>query len=374
MQDPDNQEAYQQLAPIQPSLLLQGENPRLIDEWQMAPMLWDAIRHDIDMKNKEGLYILTGSTTVDESRIQHSGAGRITRLKMHTMSLFESMDSNGKVSLQERFDNKAFQGTKSDLVLNDYARLICRGGWPSSLGKSDSVARKQISGYCETICASDLATVDGIKRDEEKVRALLRSYARNVSTQAPNSTLLADLSLDQKSIHINTVDNYLSALNKLFVIDEVSAWSPKLRSQTAVRTSKTRHFVDPAIAAYFLGAGENDLIFDLNTFGLLFESLVIRDLRVYAQFLGGSVYHYRDKSGLEVDAILHLSDGRWGAIEIKLGAKQVDQAAANLIKFKNRVDIEKMLEPSFLMVITGTQFAFQKEDGVYVVPLGCLGP
>lgn len=374
MQDPDNQENYRQLAEIQPSLLLQGENPRLIDEWQVAPALWDAIRHDIDIRGKEGLYILTGSTSVDETQIKHSGAGRISRLKMYTMSLFESKDSTGEISLQGLFQNNLITGTESGLGVGDYARLICRGGWPNTLGKRDEIAIRQVKGYCQTICASDISTVDGVQRDPDKVEAVLRAYSRNVSTQASSTTILSDIVPNQGNVHFNTLESYLGALRKLYVIDEILAWNPKLRSRTTIRTSNTRHFIDPAIAAYFLGASDKDLLYDFQTFGLLFESMVVRDLRVYAQNVNGKIYHYRDKTGLEIDSIVHLSDGRWGAIEVKLGLNQVDQAASNLLKLKERVDLEKMHAPSFLMVVTGTRFAYTREDGVVVVPLGCLGP
>lgn len=374
MQDPDNQENYRQLAEIQPSVLLQGANPRLIDEWQMAPALWDAIRHDIDMRGEEGLYILTGSTSIDEAKIKHSGAGRISRLKMFTMSLFESNDSTGSISLKGVFENQRVHGQESNLGVSDYARLVCRGGWPNTIGKRDEIARKQIEGYCNTICSSDISTVDGIQRDADKVKAVLYAYSRNISTQALNTTILADISPNHANFHIHTLESYISALNKLYVVDEIPAWSPKLRSRTTIRTSNTRHFIDPAIAAFFLGASDKDLLFDMHTFGLLFESMVVRDLRVYAQKLNGKIYHYRDKTGLEIDSIVHLSDGRWGSIEVKLGINQVDLAASHLLKLKERVDVEKMHAPSFLMVVTGTRFAYTREDGVVVVPLGCLGP
>ncbi len=374
LQSPDNQEAYLQLAALRPSLLLEGDNPRLIDEWQMAPQLWDAVRHDVDSRGATGLYILTGSTSVDETRIKHSGAGRLSRMKMYTMSLFESLDSNGSVSLNTLFEFPEFRGARSLLKLEDYARLIVRGGWPGTMGKTDRIVHRQISGYCDAIARTDITSVDGVPRDERKVRAVLRSYARHTATQATKTTMLADVSKNDESIHMNTLDSYLSALRKLYVIDDLPAWSPKLRSKTTVRVSETNHFIDPAIAAYFLEAFPRDLIYDPNTFGLLFESLVIRDLRVYAQALGGRIFHYRDSSGLEADAIIHLQDGRWAAVEVKLGAHQIDSAAKNLLALKEKVDAVQMHAPSFLMIITATEFAYQREDGVCVVPLGCLKP
>lgn len=374
MQDPDNQENYQQLATIRPSLLLRGEHPRLIDEWQMAPQLWDAIRHDIDMKNQDGLYILTGSTSVDEKKIKHSGAGRISRLCMYTMSLYESRHSNGSVSLLELFAGGPFEESTCSLSIEDYAKLITRGGWPRSIGKTDEAAIRQVAGYCDAIVKSDIRTVDNISRDEDKARAILRAYSRHISTQSSVTTILDDIQSNHVSIHLNTLDDYLNVFRRLYVITEVSAWSPQLRSKTTIRTSNTRHFADPAIAAHFLRAAPDDLLFDLKTFGLLFESLAVRDLKIYCQGLDGGISHYRDKSGLEVDAILHLSDGRWAAVEVKLGALMVEEAAANLIKLRNQIDDSRMQAPSFLMVVTGTEYAYQREDGVYVVPLGCLKP
>lgn len=374
MQSPDNQESYLQLADIKPSILLEGENPRLIDEWQMAPQLWDAVRHDVDERGTVGLYIMTGSTSVNEKRLKHSGAGRISRLKMYTMSLFESNDSNGAISLLDLFNTPSSIAARSALRIEDYARLVTRGGWPGTIGMSEEVNRRQIAGYCDAIVKSDITTVDGVSRDEGKVTSVLRSYARHTASQAPKSTILKDMNRNDESVHINTLDSYLEALNRLFVIDDLPAWSPRLRSKAAIRISETRHFTDPAIAAHFLKAFAGDLLFDLNTFGFLFESLVIRDLRVYAQALGGHLSHYRDSSGLEADAIIHLSDGRWAAVEVKLGTKQVDESAKNLLALKERIDTEQIHEPSFVMIVTGTEFAYQRHDGVFVVPLGCLKP
>ena len=374
LHSPDRQETYLQLADIQPFLLLDGENPRLIDEWQMAPQLWDAIRHDIDEKGKEGLYILTGSTSVDESRIKHSGAGRISRLKMYTMSLYESLDSNGTVSLFDLMTDSTKVSAKSILTIEDYAHLIVRGGWPSTISKSDTVIQRQIAGYCDAIVKSDITTVDGVSRDEHKVTAVLRSYARHTATQTPKTTILKDVLQNNETVHINTLDSYIGALNRLYVLDDLPAWSPQLRSKTTVRTTETRHFIDPAIAAYFLQAHPQTLLHDMNTFGLLFESLVVRDLRVYAQAHYGHVSHYRDSSGLEADIIIHLPDGRWAAVEVKLGSRQVDIGAKNLLALKERIDTTKIPPPSLLMIITGTEYAYTRSDGVVVVPLGCLKP
>jgi predicted AAA+ superfamily ATPase len=338
----------------------------------MAPDLWDAVRYSVDRRSEEGLYILTGSTVVDESKISHSGAGRIKRMKMSTMSLYESGDSTGDVSLSDMFSGKETSG-RSPLTIDDVAALIVRGGWPKTIGKGPIIAHEQIKGYCETILESDVRTVDGVDRDSHKMRQIIRSISRNISTSASDATILADIAeKDKTSIHINTLRAYEKALRTIYVIDDLPAWTPRLRSKATIRTSDTRHLTDPAIAAYFLGASVKDLLTDPNTFGLLFESLVIRDLRAYVNSSGGEVFHYRDSDGLEADAIVHLHDGRWGAVEVKLGAGMIDDAADNLLKIKNKVKSETMGAPSFLAVITGTEYAYTREDGIHVIPIGCL--
>ncbi len=373
MQDPKKRETYIEMAQLNPSNLLKGENPRLIDEWQIIPQLWDAVRFEIDIRNEKGLYILTGSTAINENSIIHSGAGRITRMRMRTMSLYESGDSTGEVSLYDLFSNVENINGHSKLDIEDLARSIVRGGWPDSIGMDDRIVHKQIAGYCETILNSEITTVDGKKRDAQKMRAILRSLSRNVSTSATKITVLKDIATDETAnMHLNTLDDYIDALRKIFVVEDLPAWSPKLRSKTVIRTSDKRQLTDPAIAAYFLGANAKDLEFDPNTFGLLFESLVIRDIRVYAQTLGGDVYHYRDKEGLEADAIIHLHDGRWCALEVKLSSDKIDEAANNLNKLKRIIDTDIMNKPSFLAVITGTEFAYTRKDGVHVIPIGCL--
>jgi predicted AAA+ superfamily ATPase len=372
MQDPDKAEEYQTAMKIKPSLLLEGEKPRLIDEWQTAPKLWDAVRHSVDRLSMEGLYILTGSTAVDESKIAHSGAGRIARIRMSTMSLYESGDSTGEVSLSDLFSGKDVSG-RSPFDIEDIAALVVRGGWPKTVGKGDAAAHEQIKGYCETILESEIRTADGVYRDSRKMRRVLRSISRNTSSSASDTTILADT--EEKnctSIHINTLRSYEKALREIYVIDDLPAWTPRLRSKAAVRTSDTRHLTDPAVAAYFLGASAKNLMADMKTFGLLFESLAVRDLRVYTRSLGGDVFHYRDSDGLEADAVIHLNDGRWGAIEVKLGAGMIDDAAKGLLRIKEKVENETMGTPSFLAVVTGTEYAYTREDGVHVVPLGCL--
>jgi hypothetical protein len=360
MQDPEKKDIYIRMAELNPSNILKGKNPRLIDEWQIAPKLWDAVRFSVDMRNEQGLYILTGSTSVREDKekeIFHSGAGRISKMRMRTMSLFEYGISSGDVSISALFSSADKIEGHSELSIGDIAKAIVRGGWPSSLGKSDKIAYRQVAGYCETMLESDINTVDGKQRDPHKMRSILRSLSRNTSSGATNATILGDItSSGSGGMHMNTLEDYISALRKLYVVEDLPAWSPKLRSKTAIRTSETRHLTDPAIAAYFLGATAKDLEFDPETFGFLFESLCVRDLRVYAQSLGGDVYHYRDKEGLEADAIIHLHNGRWGAIEMKLGSDEIDDAAKNLGKLRGKIDTEKMNAPSFLAVITGTEY------------------
>lgn len=371
LQDPDNREQNLSLADIKPSLLLEGDNPRLIDEWQDAPQLWDAVRFSIDKRGETGLYILTGSTSVDESLIAHSGTGRISRLKMRTLSLFESGESNGEVSLYDLLNGEDI-GSQSSHSIEDIANLIVGGGWPASVNRTQDVKQRQVAGYCRSIVNTEISTADGISRDSEKVFQVLRSYSRHISTQVTIKTITSDVTNNFDSINRRTVGDYLEALQKIFVIEDLKAWSPKLRSKTMISTSPTRHFVDPAIAAYFLDAKPLDLVNDLETMGLLFESLVIRDLRIYAESLGGKVYHYRDYNGQEADAILHFNNGKWAAIEVKLGNRAVEDGAENLKRFVDQVDQKSMNKPSFLAVITGTGYAYRREDGIYVIPIGCL--
>lgn len=372
MQDPAQKSNYIKTAKINPLILLQGEKPRLIDEWQLAPELWDAIRYDIDEKQSEGLYILTGSSKVDESKISHSGVGRISRVLMRTMSLYESMDSNGTVSLSNLFDSIPFEMAKSNLNLNDIASLLVRGGWPNSIGKDIKVAMKQVAGYIQAIVKTEIKTIDGVERNEGKTLAVLKSLARHTATQATEAKIVSDIESNHYSIHRNTLSNYLNALRELFIIEDLPSWSPKLRSKTTIRTSYTRHFIDPAFAAALMNATPYDLLNDIESFGLLFESLVIRDLRIYTDYLGGYVLHYRDKTGLEADAIIHLNDGRWAAVEVKLGSYDIDKAAKNLLELADKIDTKQSSSPSFLLIVTGTEFGYRREDGVYVVPIGCL--
>lgn len=371
LQNPDEREQNLRLADVKPSLLLEGDNPRLIDEWQDALQLWDSVRFSVDQRGETGLYILTGSTSVDQSLIAHSGTGRISRLKMRTMSFFESGDSNGDVSISDLLKDKEIV-SQSPHTIENIANLIAGGGWPASVDKSQGVKQRQVAGYCQSIVNTEISTADGISRDSEKVFHFLRSYSRHISTQATIKTITNDVTKNFDSINRKTVSEYIEALQKIFVIEDLKAWSPKLRSKTVISTSSTRHFVDPAIAAYFLDANPQDLLNDLETMGLLFESLVVRDLRIYTENLGGRVYHYRDHSGQEADAILHFKNGKWAAIEVKLGNKAIDEGAESLKKLADKIDKDSMNAPSFLAVVTGTGYAYKREDGVYVIPIGCL--
>lgn len=372
MQDPDRSATLLALADTKPSLILRGEEPRLIDEWQMAPQLWDAVRFAIDRGRGRGRFILTGSATPQQEPA-HSGVGRIARLTMRTMSLFESQESTGVVSLGELFDGNHDVSGFSDFDIENTAFALCRGGWPEAVVESRvNVALRMAADYVEELLDSDINRMDGIKRNKTWMRLIMRSYARNISSQASQSTIAADMQGEPPSE--GTLSDYLDALSRACVTEDLPAWNPRLRSKTAVRTSPTRHFSDPSIACAVLHATPEKLLNDFETFGLLFESMCIRDLRVYADALGGDVFHYRDKTGLESDAVIGLHDGRWALIEVKLGEKQVDIAAAHLKKLADRIDQDHEGRPSFLMVLTATAAAYRRDDGVLVVPLATLAP
>ena len=379
MQDPQTKKQNIAIAELNPMLLLEGDVPRLIDEWQIAPQLWDAVRFEVDKRNEFSQFILTGSATpvkvLDNS---HTGLGRIGRLKMRPMSLFESLDSNGSVSLCELFMNREImiQGT-CDLELDDLAFLICRGGWPRSIGYSERIALQQAIDYFEGLIETDISKVDGVHRNPERAKRLLRSLARFVGSQAKLSSILEDMKSNESStISDKTIRTYIEALNNIFVLENSVSWNPQLRSKTAVRTSDTRYFTDPSIATAALGVGPKDLINDLETMGFLFENMCIRDLRIYSEILNGSVYHYRDKSNLECDAVIHLRNGSYALIEIKLGGhKLIELGASNLNKLENVIDTSKMKKPAFKMIIVGVgKYAYQRKDGIYIVPIGCLKP
>ena len=376
IEDPSKKKQYLEMAEINPVALLQGEVPHLLDEWQLAPKLWDAVRFEVDRRDEFGQFILTGSAVPpDDSQISHTGTGRITSLLMRPMSLFESGDSNGSVSLRALFSKEHDINGMSDLSLDDIAYLICRGGWPKAIGRSKKVALAQAPDYFDAVVESDISRVDNIERNSERARRVLRAYSRSVSSEATITSILNDVKSDENDpFSENTLRSYILALKKIFVIEDTPAWNPNLRSKTAIRSSDTRYLVDPSIAAAALGIGPKDLINDLSTMGLMFENMCVRDIRIYAESIDGSVYHYRDKSGLECDAVIHLRNGRYGLIEIKLGGdKLIEEGAVNLLKLKDRIDGEKMNDPSFLMVLCGVApFAYKRNDGVMVVPIGCL--
>lgn len=372
MQDPDNAGSYQAAADAKPSLLLQGETPRLIDEWQMAPVLWDAVRFEVDKRAKTGQFILTGSAVPSDNVTAHTGTGRISRLMMRPMSLFESGESNGTVSLRALFDGGQDAEALSDLSIEDIAYAICRGGWPASIRLRDTAALRMAMDYVEAVINYDVSRVDNVEKNPERVRLLLRSLARNIATAATYQTIRDDMEATDITISDKTIGSYMNALRRIFVVEDLPAWSPSLRSKTAIRTSAKRHFVDPSIATAVLRTNPEGILKDFQYFGFLFEALCTRDIRVYAQANDGDVFHYRDKSGLASDLIVRLRDGRWAAIEVKLGKKQIDVAAENLLTLKARIDEDTMGEASFLMVVTGGKYAYRRNDGVLVVPVGCL--
>ena len=382
MQDPDRRDGYLATAAAKPSLLLKGANPRLIDEWQVAPVLWDAVRTDVDQRQEEGLFILTGSTSVDSSKIMHSGTGRISRMKMYPMSLFESKESNGEISLKALFDHPDMDidGIASELSVEKLIFSACRGGWPAALRRKSNAAKLMIAkDYLNNICESDISTVDGVQRNPTWTNMILRSYARNVSTLAKKTNIYRDVAANADSMTLQTMDTYLNALEKLFVIEDVEAWCPAIRSATTIRSGKKRGFIDPSIPVAALGLTPEYFQSDLKTFGFFFECLCIRDLKVYSQALGGRVSYYHDRMDLEADAVLHLDDGLFALIEIKLGSREIEEGAKHLLQLRELIrkynEKEKQVplrEPDLLMVITGGEMAYTREDGVKVVPIGTL--
>ena len=364
-----------QLAKLNPKLLLKGDIPRLIDEWQVAPQLWDSVRFESD-HGPLGQFILTGSSVPpDMSKVVHTGTGRIGWLRMRPMSLWESQESSGEVSLAELFATPEQVGAVNPMDIEQVAFLTCRGGWPLAVDMEREIALDQAFDYVESVEKRDISKVDGVERDSVRVHRLLRSLARNQGSQASYGTIKADLIANEAdTISEDTIASYCKALKEIFVVEDSEAWNPNLRSKTAIRTSDTRYFTDPSIATAALGIGPNDLINDLNTFGLFFETMAVRDLRVYAEPLNGKVYHYRDKNGLECDAVVHLRDGRYGLVEIKLGGDDLINDGADALKdLAGKIDTEKMKAPSFMMVLIGVgTYAYRREDGVYVVPIGCL--
>jgi len=364
-----------QLAKLNPKLLLRGDIPRLIDEWQVAPQLWDSVRFESD-HGPLGQFILTGSSVLpDMSKVIHSGTGRIGWLKMRPMSLWESHESSGEVSLAELFTTPGQVGAINSVDIEQLAFLICRGGWPLAIDMEREIALDQAFDYVESVEKRDISKVDGVERDAVRVHRLLRSLARNQGSQASLGTIKADLTANEAdTLSEDTIASYCKALKEIFVVEDSEAWNPNLRSKTAIRTRDTHYFTDPSIATAALGIGPDDLVNDLNTFGLFLETMAVRDLRVYAEALNGKVYHYRDKNGLECDAVVHLRDGRYGLVEIKLGGDElINEGVETLKTLASKIDSTKMNEPSFMMVLTGVgTYAYKREDGVYVVPIGCL--
>lgn len=372
MQNPDKRIGYLNMAETMPSYLLQGEKPRLIDEWQEAPVLWDAVRYDVDRTGLWNQYVLTGSATPKDSNMpRHTGTGRIARLKMRPMSLFESHESNGIISLSDLFNGNTDIVGECSLTIPQLALAICRGGWPEAVSKevtSGRVARN----YVDAVVNVDIQSLDGVERNPHRVRQLLRSYARNISTMAAQTTILADVQANDISFSDVTMYKYLNAMRRIYLIEDIPAWKPSLRSKTAIRTTEKRQFVDPSIAVAAMRADVDSILNDFEYFGFLFESLVARDLRIYAQAIDGEIFHYRDKDKLEADLIIRLYDGRWAAVEVKLGSREIDYGAKHLLSLRAKVDTSKVGEPAFLMVVTGGEFAYKREDGVLVVPIGCL--
>ena len=374
LQDPDRRMQYEAAIKSKPSILLKGDTPRLVDEWQIYPVLWDSVRTVVDQRGLPGQFILTGSNSVDRSQIMHSGTGRITHLKMLPMSLYESGESNGAVSLKQLFDNPDvdFDGETSDLSVEDIVFAACRGGWPASLNFTDREAQLfTAKSYVDSVCNMDAGSVDGVRRDPLLVRRILQSYSRNVSTLAKKSVIYSDVN-GSIGCSVNTLTDYLYVLQRLFVIEDLPAWSPSIRSASSMRAGVKRQLVDPSIAVASLGLSYEALMQDLNTFGFIFETLCCRDLKSYSAGLGGSLSYYHDRYGLEADAVLHIDDGRYALVEFKLGSAGVDEGAKHLLEIKRLVDKAGIQKPSFMMVLTGGELCYRRNDGVYVVSVGCL--
>lgn len=376
MDEPEKKEQNITMSETNPRRLLMGETPRLIDEWQLAPKLWDTIRFEVDHRGEPGQFILTGSAVpADTTDITHSGTGRFSFLTMRPMSLYESGDSTGEVSLKVLFDGSADVDGSAHLDMERLSFLVCRGGWPQAVDLRDEIALDQATDYYDAVVHADINRADHVQKDAGRVRRLMRSYARHQGGQVPCTLLAQDVGANEEApISEETVASYVNALRKIFVVEDMPAWNPNLRSKTAIRSSDTRYYIDPSIAAAALEIGPDDLLNDLKTFGFLFETLCVRDLRVFADALNGGVFHYRDKDGQECDAVIHLKNGRYGLIEIKLGGDRlIEEGAKSLLALDSKLDKDRMRAPSFLMVLTGVgDYAYRRRDGVYVVPIGCL--
>ncbi len=374
-QDENERLNYDKIMNLIPNQILEGDKPRLIDEWQMYPIVWNCIRNEVDNQNLPGQFILTGSVTPVKNDKLHTGTGRIGSIVMRPMSLYESLESNGKISLKELFDNKNIHidGIKSKIDLIGVIYASCRGGWPSSIKLKDEKSKLLVAKeYFKSLYEEDISKVDDVSKDPIRARAILKSYARNISTLASNKTLLEDIKANDKEISETTLYSYLNALKRLYVIDEVEAWCPNIRSKSAIRSVNKKEFIDPSLAVAALGMSPEALLKDLNTFGFIFENLVLRDLKVYGEAIGGNISYYHDRYGLECDAVLHLEDGRYALIEIKLGDAYVDEGAKHLLTLKKLIIEHKLKEPDFLMIITAGNYSYKREDNVLVVPIGCL--
>ena len=375
IQNPDLQDNYLELANTRPSLLLEGDKPRLIDEWQLAPKLWNAVRYSVDNTGLPNQYILTGSATPNEDYFLHSGVGRFGFVTMKPMTLYESGESNGKISLLDILNGKRdIDGIKTDLVYEKIAYVLCRGGWPNSLKLNENQALAIPKNYIDVLCDSDISRVDGVRRDPSLARAILKSYARQVSTINSNQSLYNDVKANYADVSEKTILDYLNTLKKLYIIEEIEAWNPNIRSKTAIRTASKKSMIDPSLAVAALGCSPKEIMMDINTFGLLFENLVNRDLSVYVDSIGGSLKHYRDRYGLECDNVIHFDNGKYALIETKLGGSKIKEAEEHLINLKNLIleNEPKLGQPEFMMVITGTDMAYTTEDGILIVPIGCL--
>ncbi len=383
MQDPDKAEEYLNTAATMPSLLLNGERPRLIDEWQDAPMLWDAVRTAVDKTGgAPGQYILTGSNTIDKKQIRHTGTGRITRMKMYPMSLWESLDSSGEVSLSELFNNPDYDidGARSKLNIPDLIRVACRGGWPATLQMKEKASMLVAKDYFNSVCDNDISAIDDTQRNPKIARQIMRSYARNISTLAKKTNILGDIvSSEDISLSMDTFDDYVRVLEKLFVIQDIDAWCPAIRSKTALRSAPKRCFTDPSIVVAAMGVNAEALETQLKTFGFIFEQMCVRDLKAYTADFDSHISYYRDRYGLEADLVLHLADGRYALIECKLGSREVEEGASHLLELKKLIQEHNkseeqvpLREPDLLIVMTGGEMAYTRHDGVKVVPLACL--
>jgi uncharacterized protein len=370
--NPLNKNDYMTMLQLSKSEFLSSPYPKLIDEWQLIPEIWDVIRHEVDHKEGRGFFILTGSSAANLDETAHSGAGRISRLTLRPMSLYESSVSTGEVSLNDLFLNSTVQYKKSSVKVEDYAKWIIKGGWPESIDDTEEQSIRRMQSYVDALVKEDINKVSSKKYNENRTRKILESLARYTASETTNQNIIKDLSSFDSSTSENTLVDYLDVLNKLYIIEDLQAWNPNLRSKTVIRSTPARFFIDPSIGAIALKLTSSKLLKDFETFGLFFEALVIRDLRIYAEVLGGQVYRYKDKSGLEIDAIIQLNDGKWGAVQVKMGSHLFDDAADKLKKFAEKIDTKKMGDPSFLTIISATEYAYQRDDGVYVIPIGML--